>query len=263
MKRLIYQVMVGESRDSKLYAHCIQSVREYCDRHNINHIVQTQPKLRISPDPFTSNRSRESHQKHGGYLPIYEKENAFDLLDDFEQICIIDADIYIREDAPNIFDDFGTDKAWGSVSEREMPITFEYTKKILNYSQMQYGNLHSNKIDFKPNGAGFEFYNMGMILINSKLFKPFLKGQTASQFIKRFEFAKFVDGQGAWKWSTDQTLLNYFLKKDGVSVKHMDWKWNGLYTANTQISDCHFIHFFLKDKLPNKGENVDELMKLI
>lgn len=254
--------MVGESRDSKLYAHCIQSVREYCDRHQISHLVQTRPKLRISPDPFTSNRSLESHQKHGGYLPIYEKENAFDLLDSYDQICIIDADIYIRENAPNIFDDFGTDKAWGSVCEREMPITPEYKRKIINYSNMQYNNLHP-KPNFRPNELGFEFFNMGMILINSQLFKPYLKGQTASQFIRRFEFQKFVDGQGAWKWSTDQTLLNYFLKRDKVPVKHMNFKWNGLFTANTKITECHFVHFFLKDKLPNRGENVDELMKLI
>jgi len=262
MKRLIYQVRVGESRNSKLYDTCITSVKNYCDRHSIDHYVLRSPRLRIAPDPFTSNRSQESHQKHGGYLPIYEKENAFDLMDEYDQICIVDADIYIREDAPNIFDDFGTDKAWGSVAEREMPITKEYKQKIVNYSQMQYRTLHPNP-NFKPNNLGFEFYNMGMILINSKLFKPYLKGQSASQFIRRFEFQKFVDGQGAWKWSTDQTLLNYFLKRDKVPVKHMNFKWNGLFTANTKITECHFVHFFLKDKLPNRGENVDELMKLI
>lgn len=49
--------------------------------------------------------------KYGGYLPIYEKENAFDYLDDYDQIAIIDADIYIRPDAPNIFEDFGTEQS--------------------------------------------------------------------------------------------------------------------------------------------------------
>jgi len=43
----------------------------------------------------------------------------------------------------------------------------------------------------------------------------------------------------------------------------MHWKWNGLFTANNQIDECHFVHFFLKDKLPNKGENVEELMNAI
>ena len=30
-----------------------------------------------------------------------------------------------------------------------------------------------------------------------------------------------------------------------------------------KIKECHFIHFFLKDKLPNKGENVEQLMEII
>jgi hypothetical protein len=260
MKRMIYQVAVG--KPSKLYEKCIQSVEYYCKLHNIEHIVQRDPILRIKPDPFNMNRSKESYEKHGGFLPIYEKENAFGYLDDYDQIAIVDADIFIRDDAPNIFDEFDVDKAFGAVVEREMPITPEYKKKIIQYSAMQYNRLNG-KIDFKHNELGFEFFNMGMILLNSKKFKPFLKGQSPREFIERAEFKDFVDGVGAWKWSTDQTLLNYFIKKHQVPVKKMHWKWNGLYTANTQIENCHFVHFFLKDKLPAKGENVDELMRKI
>ena len=68
-------------------------------------------------------------RKYGGYLPIYEKENAFDLIDNYDQIGIIDADIYIRPDSPNIFTEFGHDNAWGSVSEREMDINEALYKK--------------------------------------------------------------------------------------------------------------------------------------
>ena len=260
-KRLIYQVCVGESQNSKLYQHCMQSVAEYCLRHEIDLEVQRKPKLKITPDPFMSNRSAEATGRHGGFLPIYEKENAFDFLDEYDQIAIIDADIYIRPDAPNIFDDFGTEHAYGAVCEREMPIANWYKQKIKNYSQMQYGQLQSNRTDFTPNNLGFEFFNMGMILLNSEQFKPFLKGQNAQQFLRRTEFMDFINGVGAWKWSTDQTLLNYFLKKYKVPTKHMDWKWNGLYTANEQIEECHFVHFFLKHKLPDNGENIEELMK--
>ena len=259
--RMIYQVSVG--KPSKLYEHCIESVSEYCKKHDIDHIVLTQPKLRIKPDIFTSNRSEESYMKYGGYLPIYEKENAFEYLNYYDQIAIVDADIYIRPDAPNIFDEFGTDHAYGAVAEREMDILPWYVQKIQNYSRMQYGNLHNNKLDFKPNQYGFEFFNMGLILLNSELFKPYLKGQSPHDFLMRMEFKDFVDGKGAWKWSTDQTLLNYFLKKYNIPTKHMDGKWNGLYSAVDNLKDCHFIHFFLKDKLPNAGENVEELMKTI
>lgn len=264
MKRLIFQVCVGEQASSRLYQKCMESVVEYCLRHNIDYEKLSKPKLKIAPDPFMNNRSREATAKHGGFLPIFEKENAFDFLDEYDQIAIIDADIFIREDAPNIFEDFGTDHAWGSVCEREMPMETWYQNKIQNYSQMQYHSLHTVKnINFKPNKLGYEFFNMGMILLNSQLFKPFLKGQTAKQFLNRAEFMDFINGTMHWKWSTDQTLLNYFLKKYKVPTKHMDAKWNGLYTAHSNIKECHFVHFFLKDKLPDGGENVDALMESI
>ena len=264
MKRLVYQVCLGEGRNSKLYAHCIESVSNYCEKHGFHHIVQKSPVLRITPDPFMSNRSKESCSKHGGFLPIFEKEVAFDLLDHYDQIAIIDADIYIREDSPNIFEEFGFDHAFGAVSEREMDCQEWYVSKIKNYSKMQYSPLHDKSLDFKwDEKCGFEFFNMGMILIDSQKFKPYLKGQTAKEFLSRVEFMDFVNGKGTWKWSTDQTLLNYFLKKYDVPVKHMDKKWNGLFTAVKNIRDCHFVHFFLKDKLVDRGENTESLMEQI
>ena len=74
MKKLIYQVYIGKR--SKLYDHCVQSVAEYCKAHGIAHEVQRNPILMIKPDVFSTNRSRESYEKYGGYLPIYEKEKA-------------------------------------------------------------------------------------------------------------------------------------------------------------------------------------------
>jgi hypothetical protein len=258
MKTLVYQVAVG--KPSKLYKHCVESVKQYCEKHGFDHHVQTTPKMMIRPDPFFSNRSTESYMKYGGYLPVYEKENAFDMMVGYDRLLIVDADIYIREDAPNILEDFGDDCVFGAVAEREMDITEAYARKIRNYSTMQYDNLHSQKTDFKPNQLGFEFFNMGMIVINVEKFKPFLKGQTGKQFIQRSEFKEFVDGMGNWKWSTDQTLLNFFLKKYKVPTKHLNGEWNGLYSAVNNIKECHFVHFFLKDKLPNNGENVEQLM---
>ena len=262
MKRLIYQVCLGRQAQSKLYKHCIESVSNYCQKYDIVHYVQQVPKLKIKPDVFITNRSKESYEKHGGFLPIYEKENAFDLLDEYDQIAIIDADIYIRPDAENIFDHMSEDSAFGAVIERQMPINRNYSLKILNYSRMQYDSLNK-EIDFKFDALGFEFFNMGMIVLNCKKFKPYLNGQTAKEFLTRSEFADFVNGMGAWKWSTDQTLLNYFVKKYNVPTQSMHWRWNGLFGANTKIEDCDFVHFFLKDLLPEQGENVEELMKQI
>lgn len=260
MKRLIYQVYVGKR--SKLYDHCTASVKEYCKKYSIDHVIQRQPILRIKPDVFATNRSNESYEKHGGFLPIYEKENAFSYFKDYDQICIVDSDIWIRPGSPNIFEDVSAHADFSGVIESSMPILPWYKQKIVNYSRMQYGSL---KINWQYNEeTGFPFMNMGLMMMN-KSFANYLNGQTPKQFIGRPEFKQFVDGMGPWKWSTDQTLLNYWIRKEKMTVNNLDWKWNALYTAidNSKIKEAYFIHFFLKDKLPNRGENVEELMKMV
>ena len=257
MKRLIYQVYVGKK--SALYDHCTASVKQYCKTHGIDYIVQTTPLLFIRPDPFTSNRSAEC-QSRPLPLPIFEKENAFTYLKTYDQVAVIDSDIWIRPDAPNIFDEFGTDCDFGGVVERDMPITKEYVNKIQNYSRMQYSSIRN--VDWKWNDRGGEFMNMGVMLMNKSIEK-YLNGETPKQFLNRPRFKPFVDGVGNWKWSTDQTLLNTWIREEKMKIKQMDWKWNGLFTANTKIKECHFVHFFLKDKLPDRGENVNQLMEMV
>jgi len=259
MKRLIYQVYVHKR--SKLYDHCTQSVKNYCREHGIAHVVQTAPQLFIKPNVFVTGRSRESYEKYGGYLPIYEKENAFAYFADYDQIAIIDADVYIRPGAPDFFKELDESYDFGGVIERDMPVTQDYHAKLKNYSHMQYASLPT----FKDTVWGAEaapFMNMGVMLMN-KSFAKYLNGQTPKQFIGRDEFQPFVDGMGAWKWSTDQTLLNYWIPKVKMKVKNLDWKWNGLYGVNTKIKECHFVHFFLRDHLPQQGENVEELMEQV
>lgn len=257
MAQLIYQVYVGKR--SRLYDWCTKSVKEYAERIGADYICQTQPLLRIKPDIFTTNRSVESYEKHGGFLPIYEKENAFAHFDKYDQIAIIDADIYIRDTAPDIFFELEAEYDFGAVVEASMPMTPEYRAKILNYSAMQYSSL---KIDWEFNDqTGFPFMNMGLMVLNKNNFAKYLNGQTPYDFIMRQEFKMFIDGLGPWKWSTDQTLLNYWVRKEQMNIKKMDWKWNALYLACTRIKEAHFVHFFLKDKLPNRGENIEQLRK--
>ena len=93
MKRMIYQVAVG--KQSNLYQHCIQSVKDYSKKYDITHIVQNEPILKIRPDLERTGRSKEAVERLG-YLPIYEKENAFTHLKNYDQVGIVDSDIYIR-----------------------------------------------------------------------------------------------------------------------------------------------------------------------
>jgi hypothetical protein len=267
MSTLIYQVAVGPQ--SKLYEHCIQSAKEYADRIGAEHIVQRQPKLSVVPNVFRTQREGKcGGWRELGYLPIFEKENAFELFDEYDQILILDADIYIRPEASNIFEELGADYAFGGVTECSMPINIHHLAKIKQYSHMQYqqvgSNMDSDRWKYETS-TGFEFYNMGLMLLNTAKLKPYLKGQSPREFLSRPEFQDMLDGVGYYKWSTDQTLLNYWLRKDRVPHKNLDWKFNGLYGSlqKGRISECEFIHFYLKDKLPMNGENVEELMREI
>ncbi len=263
MKQIIYQVYTG--KNSRLYDTCTASVKAYAERIGADYYVQRQPLLMIKPDPFTTNRSKESYEKYGGFLPIYEKENAFKYLKTYDQVAIIDADIYVRPECDeSVFDAAGPDVDFAGVLEREMPCTHQYASKLNNYTRMQYGMPGLSKFFDWNNDRGADFYNMGMMVLNKSIDK-YLNGDTPEEFIRRPHFKPFVDGIGNWKWSTDQTLLNVWVKEEKMKVNNLNFKWNGLFTGIEQdkIKECNFVHFFLKDKLPNRGENVEELMEQI
>jgi hypothetical protein len=149
------------------------------------------------------------------------------------------------------------------VAERDLPCTAKHASKITKYSHSAFGQL--NDVDWLWGDRGAEFYNMGMMVINSAVFAPYLSGQTPAEFLARPEFRDFIDGMGYFRWSTDQMLLNWWVKKTLMPRKNLDWRWNALYKAVTDDSlpDAHFVHFFLKDLLPARGENVGQLMQLI
>jgi hypothetical protein len=253
--RLIYQVYVGP--ESKLYTFCTASVADYCKAHGLTHIVQREPILKIRPDPKTTGRSPNALRL--GYLPIFEKANAFRHLPNYDQVAVVDADVYIRTGSPNIFDELKPEYDFGGVVERQMPLTDLYRAKIRGYSRQQYGKLAD--VDWRWNADGAEFMNMGVMVMNHSLTYS-LCGHNPGEFIRRPEFKRFVDGVGAWKWSTDQTLLNWWLRKSDARIKQLDYRWNALYDAvrSDDIDAAHFIHFFLRDYLPKRGENVAELV---
>jgi hypothetical protein len=236
--RLIYQVAVGEV--PKFYEQCIASVAEYATRIGADHIVQRQPILRITP--LKSCRSENALRL--SYLPIFEKENAFAKLGEYEQVLILDADIYVTDSAPDIFEE--SHCPFAGVLERDMPLTPAYAEKVRKHSQGQFSTL--TDVDWKWNEKGAEYFNMGLMLLRQSI-QPYLNGETPEQFIRRTEFERFVNGEGHWKWSTDQTLLNYWVKKSGMLVNSLDWRWNAMYGAVQSIKGAYFVHFFLSSKL--------------
>jgi len=60
-------------------------------------------------------------------------------------------------------------------------------------------------------------------------------------------------------------LLNWWVKKESIPTLNMDWRWNALYKGidDKRLPEAYFIHFFLKDLLPQQGENISALMESI
>ena len=119
MKRLIYQVYTGKR--SKLYDYCTTSVATYAVDHDVDYVVQNNPIMKIKPDVFATNRNPRAWEQYGGFLPIFEKENAFDYWDRYDQIAIIDADIFVRPNSPYIFDELNHETEFAGVVESGEP----------------------------------------------------------------------------------------------------------------------------------------------
>jgi lipopolysaccharide biosynthesis glycosyltransferase len=246
MKNLIYKVKLGDS--NPLYDWCIESSEKYCKKHSIDHIVQTEPILKINPDWKNTNRSKQSCSKFG-CLPILEKHNALDFLSQYDQILILDADVYIKETASNIFLQPKEDAVFSGVLECEMPITPQYRKKILQYSKGQYASIAKSVPGWSSTPKdGYPFWNMGVMLLSNK-FLDYMNGMKAKEFLLQKQFKPFVDGKGNWKWSTDQTLMNWWIRKTGMKTENLEWKWNALYKGieDKRLPEAFFVHFFLQE----------------
>jgi hypothetical protein len=262
MKKLIFQTYIGKKL--RLYDHCTSTVRKYAERIGADYLCQTVPTLKIKPDIFATNRHPNAWEKHGGFMPIFEKENVFDHLKDYDMCCVVDADIYIRSTAPDIFKEMSDDYTVGAVYECNLPLTNQYAAKIKAYSAncwrdyMQYNWNWNNR-------TGGEFFNSGLMLYNSKNMLKALNGMTPKEFLQQPMLKDFIDGKGGLKWQSDQMTLNYWFKANNIDVKKLDWKYNAMFKAivDEKVKEAHFVHFFMKAQLPENGEAIEFLMKQI
>jgi hypothetical protein len=244
---LIYQVAVGEC--PPFYRTCIASVARYAAKYGHEHIVQREPELRIRP----VKSARSENALRLGYLPIMEKQVALAHLARHDKVAVIDADVFVRDSAPDIFAAAG--EGFSGVLERDLPCTPDHRVKLRKHSEGQFRSL--TDVDWKWNGDGAAFYNCGVMVWGQEVV-PHLNGQTPGEFLRRPEFERFVNGEGHWKWSTDQTLLNWWVKKSGMPTLDLEWKWNALYGVS-DVKGAHFVHFFLSSKQPGIERAIGEL----
>jgi len=243
MRRLIFQVAVGEV--PWFYHPCMNSAQRYADRIGAHYLRLTEPMLRIVP----KKSQRSENALRLGYLPIFEKEHGFSYLGEYDQVCILDADVYVRETAPDIFP-LAEVFDFAGVVEQDLPLQEKYERKVRNYAADQYGDKNRR------------FYNMGVTVWSANVL-TYLNGQTPKQFIERPEFEPYVNGEGKYRWSTDQTLLNTWVASENMHQRQLDWRWNCMYDYVVPTAlhlNPYFVHFALASKMPRGGAEIPDII---
>lgn len=223
------------------------SMETYCRRHGIEHYVQRQPILRIRP--AQSHRSEAALKL--GYLPIAEKFAALDWLDRYDMVAVMDADFWAAPHAPDLFDFANANAHLGAVVERELPLSDRYAAKLDRYERQMFGPLH---------GVGLPFFNGGLLVFNRSI-RRFIP-EPPMEFVRRPELARFIDGVGAWRYSTDQVLWNWFARStSGLVLQHLDPRLNWLYgmIQPGRERDGWLHHFLLSEHI--KGDDPILLIK--
>lgn len=241
-RRLIYQVAIGPIRP--LWGRCLESVATYCRRHGIDHLVQREMVLKVVPKH--SHRSPQAIALGG--LPNLEKLAGLAHFDTYDQIALIDADVWMAPDAPNIFDEVNPAADVAGVTERSLPITTAYARKLDGYERSQFGPLH---------GVGLPFLQCGVMVYNRSFARFLPDGPKA--FWEQPCLERFINGEGAFRWQSEQTTLNWFLREKGAIIQLLPPKWNMLFGATTTLEGAAAVHFFLSDHL--KGEDPEEMIR--
>ena len=99
-KKALFNLVIGPPR--KAWKACLQSQHDYCEKHNIDHIISTEMKVHwpYGPNPICNF--------------FFEKLQMWPLLQKYDQVLYLDADVLITPTARNIFEKYNrTDTYYG------------------------------------------------------------------------------------------------------------------------------------------------------
>lgn len=293
-KNLIYQVYCGPN--NPLYNVCIDSAKRYCNIHGIDHIVQKDPILKILPQKNPSldlnilqKRDHNSNPKRLidvlqlGYWSEFEKFNAFDYRHKgYDNICMLDADIYIKDNSPNIFNEIGNYNVAAHYTMNKPLPSKEHVVFIQKYYEQNYGFLRNFVNLPYVRIHGIDVINIitnSLMIVQSNFLNRVFGDCGVSEWLKKEENRIFIDRIDSIEYSGigDTVLSNFWIWKNGICAKQIDWRFN-LYYRHTlhEIRQVHeamlerafFVHFvrdtnYKRDLFLNKQDgNIDWIKKI-
>ena len=200
------------------FEHTINAWQYYCNKNNIDFIVvrEKMPNVKYS---------------------VWHKEFVFDYVgDNYDKIGIVDFDTMIKWDAPNIFELYD-DEFVGVLDKSSI--------NWMNISQTAYRNAFPQ---FKNVHVGLSEHINGGVLFFTKNHKPFFEQ------LKKFylDNKPVLDNWTVPNTGREQTILNFYLKKENIKMKYLDFRFNtmrliknGWLNYNWQLNEDN-TPFFIK-----------------
>jgi lipopolysaccharide biosynthesis glycosyltransferase len=207
MKTAIYTLNI-QIRKNDIFQDCVQSISRYAERTGSDFIMRT--------TIFDHVLSDDQDYKN----VIMEKFHIRELLNYYDRVLYLDADILVKENAPDIFE------------------YYPDTSKIFLYNEIKFNNVDYDQyiektkakcqIPWTRVGDHYDFYNAGVMLVSKS-------GQRAFEFIED-EYFIMED----LPMIVDEPYLHYTLFKHEIPISELDKRFNTMIYFE---DDGWFLHF--------------------
>jgi hypothetical protein len=169
--------------------------------------------------------------------PTWQRWHVFDVLEanevDYNQVALVDVDTMVHPDAPNFFDETN-----GEFSGVKDDLMVEWVhNSIVGYQDM-FPNVN---FDWTT------YFNCGFIVVNKK-HKKLCKSITDFYYSNESELRNRQ--HKTLRKGSDQTPVNYLVRKGGYKITHLSKKWNFTHLhqrgvlQNAMFLDCAWMYHF-------------------
>lgn len=211
MKKAIFTLAIG---DNPMYKAAVESFRLYAEKVGADLIVSDELHYKINiKDP-----------KYSASPAWPEKLYTAELLEKYDRVLYLDADIMVTPWARDIFEEYqDLDTVYmfdeGPYTDRTIPVT-EINEAFDAVSEWP-----------SPNGK-HSYYNFGMFLVSKEC--PLFKLATLEGMQQICNTVKFYD----------QTYVNYIIQKNSISNQGVDSMFNRMdLLGNEDYRKADFIHY--------------------
>ena len=237
MSNIVFMIdyKTGEAT-KKEYQYSIDSWKKFCDKYECELIIMEEPVLPVE----------DMHI-------IWQRYYLFDMLDannmDYDQILLVDADTIVHPTSPNIFD--FTDNKYCLVHDDG---SYDWILRSIEHYQ--------NAIFTTESFSFWEYGNSGFQIVN-KTHRPFFDEMRKFYFEYKDTLQHIQKTYGV---GTDQTPLNFMLKRHNVSRKLLPYEFNMSCMLKKEILGEDMLHTKLGwvshyNGLPEKEKSVPYWME--